>query len=175
MVWTVRTFTGHANAAFLVFALTGGCAAAGERAALFPFELIDTSHEGELSGPRTDETQRLVLVTEELRRLVAGDGRYEPVDLAALTSDIARAAPLYKCNGCEADLAKTAGAELAMTGTVQKVSNLILNLNIYVRETGTGKLVRAMSADIRGNTDESWLRGIRWLVKNRLFAKETTP
>ncbi len=92
-----------------------------------------------------------------------------------MAAEIERAAPLYKCNGCEADLAKTAGAELAMTATVQKVSNLILNLNIYLREAGTGKLVRAMSVDIRGNTDETWLRGIRWLVKNRLLAEETKP
>jgi hypothetical protein len=107
--------------------------------------------------------------------LVAGDGRYEPVDLSTMTADIERAAPLHKCNGCEADLAKAARAEVAMTGTVQKVSNLILNLNIYVREADSGKLVRAMSVDIRGNTDETWLRGIRWLVKNRLFADTATP
>jgi hypothetical protein len=28
---------------------------------------------------------------------------------------------------------------------------------------------RVMSTDIRGNTDETWLRGIRWLAKNRLL------
>ena len=161
----------------MVFALALSCgtALAGTRTAVFPFELIDTSHEGELSGPRADETRRLALVTEELRRLVADDGRYGPVDLTAMTAEIERAAPLHKCNGCEADLARVAGAQLAMTGTVQKVSNLILNLNIYVREADTGKLVRVMSADIRGNTDETWLRGIRWLVRNRLLASETTP
>jgi hypothetical protein len=159
----------------LALALANGPAFAGTRTAVFHFELIDTSHEGELSGPRADETRRLALVTEELRRLVASDGRYAPLDLAGMTADIERAAPLYKCNGCEADLAKTIGAELAMTGTVQKVSNLILNLNIYLREVETGKLVRAMSADIRGNTDETWLRGIRWLVKNRLLAEGATP
>lgn len=159
----------------LALALACGPAVAGTPTAVFAFELIDTSHEGELSGPRADETRRLALITDELRRLVADDGRFGPVDLAGMAADIERAAPLYKCNGCEADLAKTAGAELAMTATVQKVSNLILNLNVYLRAAGTGKLVRAMSVDIRGNTDETWLRGIRWLVKNRLLAAETTP
>jgi Protein of unknown function (DUF2380) len=158
----------------IILALAALCspAVAGSPTAVFPFELIDTSHQGELSGLRADETQRLVLVTEELRRLVASDGRYGPIDVSGISAEIERAAPLHKCNGCEANLAKTVGAELAMTGTVQKVSNLILNLNVYVRAADSGKLMRAMSVDIRGNTDETWLRGIRYLVKNQLLAEE---
>jgi hypothetical protein len=38
---------------------------------------------------------------------------------------------------------------------VQKVSNVILNMNVYIRDAHTGKLVISMSADFRGNTDES--------------------
>jgi Protein of unknown function (DUF2380) len=48
---------------------------------------------------------------------------------------------------------------------VQKVSNLILNLNIEV-STGNGEPLYSTSVDIRGNTDESWLRGVRRLVDN---------
>ena len=59
---------------------------------------------------------------------------------------------------------------MAVTGTVQKVSNLILNVNVYVAgEDGTE---RAFSADIRGNTDESWRRGLDWLIRNRLGLAE---
>ena len=67
-------------------------------------------------------------------------------------------------------LAQRIGAELAITGTVQKVSNLILNMNIYVREGSTGATIAAMSADMRGNTDETWSRTFDWLVRNRLLA-----
>jgi hypothetical protein len=102
---------------------------------------------------------------------VVRDGGYELVQLTRFEPEIARAQPLRKCNGCEADLARQIGAEVAITGTVQNVSNLILNLNIYVRDAASGKLARAMSVDIRGNTDESWLRGVRWLVANRLFVE----
>ena len=56
-----------------------------------------------------------------------------------------------------------------MTGTVHKVSNLILNINVTVRDAGSGQAVRAGSVDIRGNTDESWLRGVSYLVRNRLL------
>ena len=49
---------------------------------------------------------------------------------------------------------------------MQKVSNLILNINLQLRDVATGKLVQAASTDIRGNTDESWEHGIRYLIKN---------
>jgi hypothetical protein len=32
-------------------------------------------------------------------------------------------------------------------------------------------VVRAGQVDIRGNNDEMWLRGVRWLVKNRLLTE----
>jgi hypothetical protein len=66
-------------------------------------------------------------------------------------------------------VAQRIGAELAITGTVQK-SNLILNMNIYVRDASSGATIAAMSADMRGNTDESWSRTLDWLVRNRLLA-----
>jgi hypothetical protein len=62
------------------------------------------------------------------------------------------------------------GADLEITGVVQKVSNLILNINIYLRDVHSGQLITAMSADMRGNTDESWLRALAYLVRNRLLA-----
>ena len=82
----------------------------------------------------------------------------------------ARASNLQACGGCDIQLARRIGAELAITGTVQKVSNLILNMNIYVREASSGATIAAMSADMRGNTDESWSRTLDWLVRNRLLA-----
>src|SRR5262249_9690849 len=77
---------------------------------------------------------------------------------------------LYACGGCDIQLARRLGAELAITGTVQKVSNLILNMNIYVRDASSGATIAAMSADMRGNTDQTWSRTLNWLVHNRLLA-----
>ena len=53
---------------------------------------------------------------------------------------------------------------------VQKVSNLIINLNIYLRVVKTGTMIMAASADMRGNTDESWTRTMSYLIRNRLLA-----
>jgi hypothetical protein len=49
---------------------------------------------------------------------------------------------------------------------VQKVSNLILNLNIEIRDASTGRAVLAKSVDRRGNTDQSWQRGVDFLVRD---------
>ena len=105
-----------------------------------------------------------------LREKLAASDRYVVVDTARV-SDRARAQNLQACGGCDATLAQEAGADVALTGTVQKVSNLILNLNIYLRDAKDDRLLQAMSADFRGNTDESWSRALDWLVRNRLLAQ----
>jgi len=139
------------------------------RAAVFDFELIDTSLEGEIDGERADQQRRLALISDQLRRLLTESGRYVVVDQRPAASRIAEAGHLYGCNGCAADIARELGADLAVTGTVQKVSNLILNINIYVSDAATGEPIRSMSADIRGNTGKSWSRGVSYLVRNRLL------
>ena len=61
------------------------------------------------------------------------------------------------------------GANWAAWGTVQKVSNLILNINVYMEDAESGKMKFARSVDIRGNTDESWRRGLDYLLRNYLL------
>lgn len=139
------------------------------RTAVFDIKFRDTSLQGEMSGSDPGEQQRLALLTNRLREALAESGRYEVVDIAPVR-EAALASNLQNCGGCDRKLAAQIGAELAITGVVQKVSNLILNINIYVRDVATGKLVEGHSADIRSNTDESWLRGLNWILKNRLLA-----
>jgi hypothetical protein len=159
-------------------AQAGGAAAQpqpeGKATAVFDFDLIDDSTEGEINGIRPDETARLALISAELKRALIADGRYRLVDLSPIAADIERARPMYKCNQCEDDLARKVGADFLMIGTVQKVSNLILNLNLYVRDVKAGKIVQVMSSDIRSNTDESWIRGVRYVIKNQLLS-DTRP
>ena len=52
---------------------------------------------------------------------------------------------------------------------VQKVSDLILNINVYMADVAAKKMAFVHSVDIRGDTDESWTRGITYLVKNYLL------
>ncbi len=139
------------------------------RAAVFDFELIDTSLEGAVKGINDDETKRLRLISDILREKLSDSGRYEITDLTAVKPQIEDAGYLHSCNGCEIKIAAQTDADYAVTGVVQKVSNLILNINVYIRDVETGKLVRSASADIRGNTDRSWSHGISWLARNRLL------
>jgi predicted methyltransferase len=55
--------------------------------------------------------------------------------------------------------------------TVQKVSNLILNMNLYVADPQTDKFTFIKSVDIRDNTDESWSRSLNYLLKNYFLPK----
>jgi hypothetical protein len=137
--------------------------------AVFDFELIDTSLEGAIRGARPDEQARLARLSDQLRQVFRDSGRFSLVDIAPIASE-AQASNLQACGGCDMRLAQRIGAELAITGTVQKVSNLILNMNIYVRDTSSRATIAAVSADMRGNTDESWSRALHWLVHNRLLA-----
>jgi hypothetical protein len=137
--------------------------------AVFDFELLDTSLQGEVNGPRPDEHDRLMRVGDQLRTQLAESGKFQLIDIAPVNA-AAHGSNLQACGGCDVQYAKQLGADLAMTGVVQKVSNLILNINIYLRDVRTGRLVTAMSADLRGNTDESWSRATSYLLRNRLLA-----
>jgi hypothetical protein len=155
--------------AALVLLLPVSAQAEPRKAAVFDFELLDTSLQGEMDGPRGDEQQRLIRASEQIRKGLAESGKFTILDIAPVNA-AAHASNLQACGGCDVALAQKLGADLAITGVVQKVSNLILNLNIYLRDAHTGNLITSMSADFRGNTDESWSRAASYLLRNRLLA-----
>lgn len=144
-------------------------AQAAPRAVVFDFELIDTSAEGDLRGKRADEQQRLALLGDHLRKQLSEKGAYEVVDASPVKAAVAKERALHDCNGCVERIAAPLGVEVAFIGYVQKVSNLILNVNVEIRDVKTGATVKRMSADIRANNDEAWLRGLQYLIDNRLM------
>jgi hypothetical protein len=154
-----------------ILMLTGPMPARAELAkvAVFDFEMIDTSLQGEVNGPRADEQERLMRTGDQVRKGLAESGKFTILDIAPVNA-AAHGSNLQACGGCDVQLAQQLGADLAITGTVQKVSNLILNMNIYVRDARSGRLVTFMNADFRGNTDESWTRTTSYLLRNRLLA-----
>lgn len=137
--------------------------------AVFDFELVDTSLQGEVDGPRSDEQGRLMRAGDQLRKALAESGRFVVLDIAPVNA-AAHGSNLQACGGCDVQYAQELRADLAITGVVQKVSNLILNMNIYLRDVHTGRLIIPISADLRGNTDESWSRAMSYLLRNRLLA-----
>jgi hypothetical protein len=136
------------------------------RVAFFGFEFINTSVEPSAQA----EMERIRLLDEVLRQKLVASGRFEIVDIPPDTAkEIASGATISNCNGCQRKFAQRVGANWAAWGTVQKVSNLILNINVYMEDAESGKLAFARSVDIRGNTDESWRRGLDYLLRNYLL------
>ena len=161
----------HAVVFFLFCSATAVAAADPSPAAVFDFAFDDTSLQGEVHGIEPAEQRRLSALNAELLAMLAQSGCCSMVDLKAV-ADQARASDMRTCNGCDVDLARKAGANISVTGWVQKVSNLILNINVVARDVATGKVLAAGSVDIRGNTDESWSRGLSYLLRNRLHPSE---
>lgn len=138
------------------------------KVAFFGFELINTS----LQPTTQAERRRLDQLDQLLRDRLEQSGRFKLTPIPpGLQQKIAAGSEISGCNGCERGFAKEAGADWAAWGTVQKVSELILNINLYMEDAGTGKLEFAKSVDIRGNTDESWRRGLDYLIRNYLLAR----
>ena len=136
--------------------------------AILDFDLVDDQRE---LSPATIEYQRLATVHDQLQEEFAKNRLYRVVDLAPAAELIKMhqsRSQLHECNGCELDIARSLQADRVLIGWVQKVSNLILNINIQIEEVATGAIVLNKSVDLRGNTDESWRRGVSYLVRSMI-------
>lgn len=142
----------------------------GASVAFFGIHFIDTSAEGEYNGAREDEAARLALLEEAVRERFAEEG-FDLVDLGPVAEELDRTRSPADCNGCDVRMAEELGADYSLVGEVQKVSNLILSMNLSLRAVEGDRLVRMLAVDIRSNTDDSWLRGGRYILNNHFFAE----
>jgi len=127
--------------------------------------------------PTSDaERARLARTGEEFTQELAASGRYRivptPDDLRA---KIAAGQTVGECGGCEADYGRALGADIVAWIRVQKVSNLILNMNVYMADVKSGRMLLTKSVDLRGNTDDGWSRSLRYLVKNSVLPADIKP
>ncbi|WP_299673222.1 DUF3280 domain-containing protein [uncultured Roseobacter sp.] len=142
-----------------------------ERVAFFGLTLLDTSLQTSASGENTAEQARLAVLEEMVAERFMQEG-YVLVDIEPARTEIDRVVNLAKCYGCDTRIAVQLGADYSLVGEVQKVSDLILAINLQLRAAETGDMVKGGVVDIRGNTDESWQRGMRYILKNRFFVEE---
>lgn len=133
------------------------------KAAVFNFQLANLGAQ----GPTSADLARLGPVSDLLRAQLKDTGRYEIVSTAPVKADVAKA-DLRACGGCANDLARKLGADVAITGEIQKVANLILNINVYVKDLKARTPEQAYSVDIRGDNDLSFEYGVKYLVENRM-------
>jgi hypothetical protein len=116
------------------------------------------------------ERARLALIASLFKAKLEASGRYRFVSIPAdAAGKIAAGPEVGACGGCEFGYGKELGADYAAWIVVQKVSDLILNINVYMADVAAKRMAFIHSVDIRGDTDESWSRGITYLVKNYLL------
>jgi hypothetical protein len=158
----------------LAMALAPVAALAAQKAIIFPFDLIDQQQQFEIGlmpkGLDPADKRRLEIITAELVKLIKDSGRYEVVDTTSIAKEIDDKSPIHKCNGCEDDLAKKVGADVAFIGTVRKASDVLFTVSIYVRDVANQKVINQGSSEIYGNTDKMWLRAVNYIVDRRLYA-----
>lgn len=138
------------------------------RVAFFGFSLINTS----LEPTTPEEEARLAMLDDLFRHKLDASGQFKIVPIpAGVQQALAGQPAIQNCNGCERDAALKSGGDWAAWGTVQKVSNLILNINLYMEDGRSGRMEFVKSVDIRGNTDESWRRGLDYMLRHYLLGE----
>ncbi len=100
-------------------------------------------------------------------------GQFELVPIQkAIAEEIDKGPFIGECNGCEIDYGKNVRVDLSAWGTIQTVSNLILNLNVYMESIQSRQLTYIKSIDIRGNNDRSWTKGLEWMLKYYMLGQD---
>lgn len=163
------THIARAAACLALLAALPAAAIPPQSVAVLDFELVNDMAEYDAPEVGAAQQKRLVLISEQLRDELARRGLYRVADNAPARERIERIKVTYnlrECKGCEVEIGRALEVDRIITGWVQKVSNLILNLNIEVRNVANGQIVYNKSVDLRGNTDESWQRGIRYMVRD---------
>ncbi|MBB2964374.1 DUF3280 domain-containing protein [Methylobacterium sp. R2-1] len=152
------------SAASAVLLVTTAAHAEPPKAAVFDFQLANLGAQ----SPTDADRARLGPLTDLLRQQLQESGRYQIVSTDAVRAEVERGSDLRKCGGCAEDYARKLKADVAITGEIQKVSNLILNINVYVKDLKADTPEQAYSVDIRGDNDTSFDRGVKYLVKNKM-------
>jgi hypothetical protein len=151
------------------------CIALGDEAtvAVVDFDLIDTSLQADFGGPLKADVKRLEKTEEQLRQLVDQSRFFEVIgDETAerLSRELGQSHQLlHECNSCEMRIGEVVGSDYVLVGWVQKVSNLILNMNLVLRKVPGGEDIVGASVDMRGNTDEAWFRAAEYIVERELL------
>lgn len=174
---TMFASTGWLTTAIITLLMTASAAlatmtpaTAAPTATIFPFELLDQSQDGELIlKVRPEETKRLALLTQDLKDRLTTANVYVIADIAPLAGELKTASPLHKCDSCLVDLAKKSSADVAMLGLVQKFSDTLLSVSIQIIDAKSGTVKQTYSVGVQGNTDDAWLRGVSYIVRNKIL------
>jgi hypothetical protein len=126
--------------------------------AVADFDYVDTS--GEVRDQHVEHAARLQTFMRAIRDDLAGSGQYRIVALVCSQAPCAA--------GGSAQLMKDArdsGATLLLYGGIHKESTLIQWMKVEAVVVENGKYLFDRLLTFRGDTDESWMRSERFLIK----------
>jgi len=129
---------------------------------------LNTSAESSSDEMMKEEAARLQLLEDLIETRFLDEGLVL-LDISPIHEELDSIANPANCYGCDVRMAAKIDADYVLVGVVQKVSNLILAMNLVMRDVETGIPVRQRVVDIRSNTDASWLRGMRYILKTAFF------
>jgi hypothetical protein len=136
------------------------------RVAVFDVEFWDTSGEGE----QPEQAARLAMLGALLRDRLADRSDYAMVDLAPVRPEIEARRPLFRCGGCQLEIARKAGAGCALNVIVRKMSTLVQEIALILADVERDEVVAFHSVSIRNNSDDAWRQGLLYILDHRLPA-----
>ena len=147
-------------------------------AVVLDFDLLD-DHPNPEPQAQAALQRRLRQAREDMEQQLQAQGLYRIVPLqgARTLMDKLRNEQefMHRCEDCARQVGQQLDTDYAITGWVQKVSELILNLNIEVHDVRRKRVVLSKSVDLRGNNDESWQRALRFLVRDMAQKRQGNP
>lgn len=161
----------------IVFLSFASPALAERTVAFFGLYMNDTSSQSTVQSAlipaerSAEETARIAMIETMARTRFTEEG-FTLLDITPVASDLDRIVNPANCYGCDQRMAEKLGAEFILVGEITKVSDALLAINLQLRDGATGALVKAGAVDIRGNTDDTWRRGMRSILNNRIFREE---
>lgn len=180
---TIRSAARALVAACVLIGLTGPTRAASPAADTAPRSLAVASFELIEENPNpavaADLARRLAAAETQMREGLTQLGLYRVAEAGTAKQTIEQLKKqheyLYRCIDCAQVIGKAAKTDLVLMGWVQKVSELILNINVEVRDTATNNVILAKSVDLRGNNDESWTRGVKFMLRDWAERRQRNP
>lgn len=127
---------------------------------VMPIKMLDTS--GEVRDQSVAHSARIVAINKALRRDLAE--QYSKIVMIP-ARDVATVCPVEDPQ-CLLDIAAAAGADKALFVSIVKTSTLIMRMYVQVIDVPQKVVAQKRELNFRGDTDESWLRAERFLVRN---------
>jgi len=119
---------------------------------------------------RPGELERARYMTAHIRKAFELSDAYELVDIEKVGELVQQLKDsrkyLHQCEPCARRIGEAADVDYVVTSWVQVVSNLIINLNLVLRDGQTGEVIKTSFNDIRGNNNNTWRGGTNFNLEN---------